>query len=47
MLTQIVNIISAWAIPVTILGIVTYGYFKKVKVYETFTEGAKKDLLRQ
>jgi spore maturation protein B len=41
MLTQIVNIISAWAIPVTILGIVTYGYFKKVKVYETFTEGAK------
>jgi len=41
MFSQIVNTISVWAIPVMILGIVAFGYFKKVKVYESFTEGAK------
>jgi spore maturation protein B len=32
--------LSEWAIPVIILTIVTYAYFKKVKVYEVFTAGA-------
>lgn len=32
---------SLYAIPVILLGIPTYGMFKKVKVYEAFTEGAK------
>lgn len=41
MLIQVINAISTWAIPMTILGIVVYGYLKKVKVYEIFTEGAK------
>jgi len=41
MLSAIINIISVWAIPVLILGIVFYGSYKKVKVYESFTEGAK------
>ncbi|MCG0275914.1 MAG: spore maturation protein [Thermosediminibacteraceae bacterium] len=38
---DVVNAISKWSIPVFIAGIVTYGYIKKVKVYEAFTEGAK------
>jgi len=33
--------LGAWAIPLIILGIVSYGMFKKVKVYEAFVEGAK------
>jgi spore maturation protein B len=32
---------GAWAIPLIILAIVATGYFRKVKVYETFVEGAK------
>lgn len=32
---------SNWVVPAIILFIVTYGYLKKVKVYETFVEGAK------
>lgn len=32
---------SLYAIPVILLGIPAYGMFKKVKVYEAFTEGAK------
>ncbi|MCG0276797.1 MAG: spore maturation protein [Thermosediminibacteraceae bacterium] len=36
-----INAISKWAIPVLIAGIVAYGYFKRIKVYEVFTEGAK------
>lgn len=32
---------SLYAIPVILLGIPAYGMFKKVKVYEAFTDGAK------
>ncbi|SDC51022.1 MULTISPECIES: spore maturation protein [unclassified Candidatus Frackibacter] len=32
--------LSEWAIPVIVLTIVAYAYFKQVKVYEVFTEGA-------
>lgn len=32
---------SGWVIPALILFIVGYGYVRKVKVYETFVEGAK------
>ena len=40
--TGIMNLISLYAIPVMILGIVlTKGVIKKVKVYEVFCEGAK------
>jgi len=41
MFQQIVNTISALAIPFLIVLIVGYGWKKKVKVYEAFTEGAK------
>lgn len=37
----IINAISLWALPVIIVGILTAGMFKKVPVYEAFTEGAK------
>lgn len=30
-----------WAVPLLIVGLLAYGYAKKVKVYEAFTEGAK------
>ena len=35
------QIISLWALPVILLLILTMGLFKKVPLYETFTEGAK------
>lgn len=38
---NIVQAISKYAIPFILLGIPAYGYFKKVKVYEAFTDGAK------
>lgn len=41
MFAGMINAISKWAIPVLIAGIVAYGYFKRIKVYEVFTEGAK------
>lgn len=41
MLITIVEAISKYAIPFIFVGIVSYGLFKKVKVYEVFTEGAK------
>jgi len=41
MFEQVINGVSALAIPVIILIIPTYAYFKGVKVYEVFVEGAK------
>ncbi len=38
---EIVTIISALAIPALVLFIVSYGAVKKVKIYESFVEGAK------
>lgn len=37
----IIQVISTLAIPVVIIVFVGYGFIKKVKVYETFVEGAK------
>lgn len=37
----IIEVVSVFAIPTLILGIVVYGAVKKVKIYETFVEGAK------
>ncbi len=41
MFQGIINGVSAVAIPVLMLAIVGHGWFKKVKVYEVFTDGAK------
>ncbi|MBT3228161.1 MAG: spore maturation protein [Candidatus Marinimicrobia bacterium] len=41
MFQGIMNGVSAVAIPVLLLAIVGHGWYKKVKVYEAFTEGAK------
>ncbi len=41
MFETIINNISLYAIPVMIVGIVLFGFFKKVNVYEAFTDGAK------
>ena len=38
---EIVQAISLWAIPVLLVGIPLIGMIRKVKVYETFIEGAK------
>jgi len=38
---NIINIISAVAIPALILVFLGWGFFKRVKVYEVFIEGAK------
>lgn len=40
-MTNLLNLISLWALPVIIIGILTYGLAKKVPVYEVFTDGAK------
>jgi len=36
-----VELLSKWAIPFLLLTIPTYGFIKRVKVYEVFVEGAK------
>lgn len=41
MFQGIINGISVLAIPVIVLMIPLWGYYKKVKVYEAFTDGAK------
>ncbi|WP_308862235.1 spore maturation protein [Paenibacillus radicis (ex Xue et al. 2023)] len=38
---SIVNLISAWAIPVIIVFIPLYAVYRKVPVYESFVDGAK------
>lgn len=37
----VIQVVSMLAIPLIIISFVAYGFFKKVKVYETFIEGAK------
>jgi len=41
MIRNILNSISLWAIPVLLVGIPLVGMIRKVKVYDTFIEGAK------
>lgn len=41
MFLEIMQILSKFAIPFMIVGIISYGMSKKVKVYESFIEGAK------
>lgn len=41
MFQSLMNIISLWALPAIIIIILTTGLFKKVPLYETFTDGAK------
>lgn len=37
----LMNILSLWALPAILILILTMGLFKKVPLYETFTDGAK------
>ena len=41
MIQKILSTISVWAIPFFLVTIPVYGAFKRVKVYESFVEGAK------
>lgn len=41
MITNVVTVVSNWAVPVLILAIPLYAIFKGVKVYEAFVDGAK------
>jgi len=41
MIQNVISTISIWAIPLFLVFIPIYGTFKKVKVYESFVEGAK------
>ncbi|WP_053956113.1 spore maturation protein [Inediibacterium massiliense] len=41
MFINILSVISKYAVPFMLITIPLYGYFKKVKVYEAFTDGAK------
>lgn len=41
MFIKVMETVSKYAIPFMFLGIVIYGLFKKVSVYEAFTDGAK------
>ena len=40
-MNNIINLISLWALPAMLLIILTVGIFKKVPLYEEFTDGAK------
>jgi spore maturation protein B len=39
--SAIINAVSAWALPLLIVSIPLYAAYRKVPVYESFTEGAK------
>lgn len=41
MFQSLMSIISLWALPAILLLILTMGLFKKIPLYETFTDGAK------
>ncbi len=41
MIKNVIHVVSVWAIPVLLLGIPLWGAFKKVKIYESFVQGAK------
>lgn len=41
MLLEVIDILSKYAIPFMIVGIILYGMKRKVRVYESFIEGAK------
>jgi spore maturation protein B len=41
MIQHILGTLSVWAIPLFLMGVPIYGAFRKVKVYESFVEGAK------
>ena len=41
MFQQIMQVISLWALPSILILILTMGLFKKIPLYETFTDGAK------
>lgn len=40
-MTNLLNIISLWALPIILITVLTCGIVKKVPVYEIFTDGAK------
>jgi spore maturation protein B len=41
MIQAAIHFVSTWAIPAFLVGIPVFGAFRKVKVYESFVEGAK------
>jgi spore maturation protein B len=41
MIQTIIRTVSIWAIPILLAAVPVYGILKKVKVYESFVEGAK------
>ncbi|MDR0310688.1 MAG: spore maturation protein [Acidobacteriota bacterium] len=41
MITDFIRTVSTWAIPFFLVAVPIYGVFRKVKVYESFVEGAK------
>jgi spore maturation protein B len=41
MMTDFLRTVSTWAIPFFLVAVPLYGAFRKVKVYESFVEGAK------
>ena len=41
---SVINYISATAVPLTILLIIVYGLIEKIKVFDTFLEGAKEGI---
>ena len=41
MIGHLIGVISVWAIPVFLVGIPAYGALRRIRVYESFVEGAK------
>ena len=41
MIQNVIHVISVWAVPLFLVGIPLYGAARRVKVYESFVEGAK------
>lgn len=43
-MTQILNTLGSWVLPLMVVSIIGYGLYKKVKIFDCFLEGAKKGL---
>ncbi|MDR1727633.1 MAG: spore maturation protein [Acidobacteriota bacterium] len=41
MASRLIDVVSTWAVPLFLVAVPVYGAIKKVKVYESFVEGAK------
>ena len=43
-MTEILNTLGSWVLPLMVVSIIGYGLYKRIKIFDCFLEGAKKGL---